>query len=380
MKNWKINSLLLLFTLGATAVGFSQEAANEKAAVAPMEWGWLPIALITTAVILLITILVVAGVLNTLSKSVISNKSKLLPILIIGFSLLSTAVFANEPTTAVAPPSQLGNIMLYSILGIVVLVEIMVLIYLLKNVKILLKILAPQGEEVVAGEDIFNVDSLWNKIMGLKPMEQEDDLRMKDHIYDGTIQELDNRMPPWLRFMFNATIVFAVVYIYLYHYTTWGPDPKREYDTAMAEASVKKAAFLDRQANNIDENKVTALTDAASIQSGGTIYKTNCAACHGDKGQGGVGPNLTDEYWLHGGAVKDIYKTIAYGVEAKGMRSWKNDIMPADIQKVASFIKTLKGTNPPGAKAPQGDVFKEEAAPTTAAPETTTPAAPAPTK
>ncbi|MCX7729434.1 MAG: cytochrome c, partial [Bacteroidia bacterium] len=105
----------------------------------------------------------------------------------------------------------------------------------------------------------------------------------------------------------------------------------------------------------------TKLTDPAEINQGKEIFITNCITCHGKEAQGGAGPNLTDEYWLHGGGIKNIFKVIKYGVPAKGMIAWETQLSPKQIQQVASYILTLKGTNPPGAKEPQGELWKEEA-------------------
>jgi cytochrome c oxidase cbb3-type subunit 3 len=98
---------------------------------------------------------------------------------------------------------------------------------------------------------------------------------------------------------------------------------------------------------------------AAEITEGATLYSKNCIACHGDKGQGGVGPNLTDDYWIHKGGIRDIFYTIKYGWAEKGMKSWKEDFSPVQIAQLASFVKTLHGTNPPAPKEKQGELYTE---------------------
>jgi cytochrome c oxidase cbb3-type subunit 3 len=373
-----MNNQLIKYILSGVFVSFlsvtamAQETATEVVEK-PMNWSWLPYALTVTAIILLITILLFSSVINSLSRRVEEHSKKIAPFIIFTMLFASNEAFAGEAAKSNAT-TYMSNIMLYVILIGVILLEIMVLAYLYRNIKVLLNVIAPSAASEQSKESIIDWQAIWKKIGGLKPMEQEADLRMNDHIYDGTIQELDNRMPPWLSFIFQSTIVFAVIYLFLYQYSNWGPDPVREYKAEVAMASIKKAEYLDKQANSVDENSVTVLTDEASLSAGATVYKTNCVACHGDKGQGGVGPNFADEYWINGGSIKSIFKTITYGVEAKGMRSWKNDLLPSDIQKVASYIKSLKGTNPPGGKAPQGDLYKEEATDAPAA--TTTTAAP----
>jgi cytochrome c oxidase cbb3-type subunit 3 len=130
----------------------------------------------------------------------------------------------------------------------------------------------------------------------------------------------------------------------------------------MEEAEEAIQAYLAKQADTVDETNVEMLADENEIALGESLYKANCAACHGQLGEGGVGPNLTDDYWIHGGSIKDVFKTIKYGVPEKGMISWKSQLRPTDMHKVSSFIMTLKGTNPPNAKEPQGEIYNEEPA------------------
>ena len=131
-----------------------------------------------------------------------------------------------------------------------------------------------------------------------------------------------------------------------------------EYSKAIAQAKVELDEYMKTSANNVDETNVKML-EGADIASGKEVYKASCVACHGALGEGGVGPNLTDAYWLHSGEVADIFKTIKYGVADKGMKSWKEDLSPMQIAQVTSYIKTLAGTNPPNGKAPQGDLYTE---------------------
>jgi cytochrome c oxidase cbb3-type subunit III len=185
------------------------------------------------------------------------------------------------------------------------------------------------------------------------PIERENEI-MLDHDYDG-IKELDNNLPPWWVYMFYGTIAFGIFYIWFYHFNGTGKLQEDEYKMELAEAE----DLAKLQANKVDENSVKMLTDKTQLESGSAIYQKNCAACHGKLGEGGVGPNFTDEYWIHGGDIKSVFKTIKYGVPAKGMIPWQAQLGPSQMQEVASYIKTLKGTNPPNGKAPQGDVYKE---------------------
>lgn len=191
------------------------------------------------------------------------------------------------------------------------------------------------------------------------PMEREGEI-LSHHDFDG-IRELDNRLPPWWVNMFLITIVYAVGYMFWFHWGGSGPSSAEEYEMEVQEAKKLQAAVLANAANAIDESNVTAVADVAAIGEGELIFKNVCAACHGQKGEGTVGPNLTDEHWIHGGGIKNVFKTIKYGVPEKGMIAWQSQLKPSDMQKVASYILTLKGTNPPNPKAPQGEIWKEEA-------------------
>lgn len=197
-----------------------------------------------------------------------------------------------------------------------------------------------------------NGPGIWAKLLGLRPLSEEKDM-MLDHDFDG-ITELDNPTPVWFNAMFYGTILFAVVYLLNYHVFNWSPLQDEEYAIEMKAAETEKAAFLAKAGNLIDENSVKVSTDAAVIAAGKAVYTQNCIACHGAAGEGSVGPNLTDEYWIHGGTVNNIFKTIKYGVPEKGMIAWEKTLTPKQTSDVSSYILSLKGTNPPNPKAPQG--------------------------
>ncbi|MDO8998674.1 MAG: cbb3-type cytochrome c oxidase N-terminal domain-containing protein [Bacteroidota bacterium] len=190
---------------------------------------------------------------------------------------------------------------------------------------------------------------------------EDEESILLDHDYDG-IKELDNNLPPWWKYGFYLTIIVGVIYLINFHVLGTGDLQGKEYEKEMAQAKIDVDEFMKTSANNVDENTVKLITDASEIKSGKEIFIANCAACHGKLGEGTVGPNLTDEYWVHGGSVKDIFKTIKYGWVEKGMKSWKEDLSPIQIAQVTSFIKTLIGTNPPNAKPPLGDLYTETTA------------------
>lgn len=179
-----------------------------------------------------------------------------------------------------------------------------------------------------------------------------------EHEYDG-IRELDNTLPSWWTWMFYASIVFAVVYLYYYHFSGHGALSLDEYKKEIAEAEIAKSAFMEKAANLVNENTVVALKESADLKNGEKTYSGLCVPCHGAAGEGkpSLGPNLTDEYWLHGGSIKDVFKTIKFGVTGKAMIAWQDQLSPRQIQEVASYVLSLQGTNPPNAKEPEGQLY-----------------------
>ncbi|HRO07599.1 MAG TPA: cbb3-type cytochrome c oxidase N-terminal domain-containing protein [Saprospiraceae bacterium] len=218
------------------------------------------------------------------------------------------------------------------------------------------------------GESTSFLRRLYDKAWNMAPVSKEENIDL-GHEYDG-IRELDNSLPPWWLWMFYGTIIFAGAYIWYYNVSNNGPNQLQEYEIAMEVAELQKTKSLSIQGNKVDENTVTALTDEASITEGKDLYITNCAACHGQLGEGTVGPNFTDKYWIHGGSVNDIFKTIKYGVPDKGMVSWKDLLGSSAIQKVSSYILTLQGTNPPNQKEKQGELYEPKVVEPEAAPKT----------
>ena len=258
----------------------------------------------------------------------------------------------------------MNNIALVAILAMLVLIGIVCLV-LLKTFRVMAALLI-KPEEAKAAATENNPDyefvlkaeqpvkpTFWQKVLSLKPLSEEKDM-MIDHDYDG-IQELDNPTPGWFMYLFYATIAFAFVYILNFHVFNLGKLQDEEYAIEVKEAEVAKAAFLAQSANNVDENSVALSTDAGVIAEGKAIYTKNCVACHGANGEGTVGPNLTDDYWIHGGKINNVFKTIKYGVPEKGMVSWEKQLTPKQISDVANYIKSLAGTNPPNGKEPQGN-------------------------
>lgn len=199
-------------------------------------------------------------------------------------------------------------------------------------------------------------DSWSGKVLGLLVgdaalLTGRDKDELMGHAYDG-ITEYDNDLPPWWKYGFYFTIVFAIGYMVFYHVTDTGDLQLAEYETEMQQAALLVSA------DDNDPNKLTtytALTAGPDIEAGKALFVTNCAACHGTEGEGKVGPNLTDDYWLHGGEINHVYKTIKFGVTSKGMVAWKGKLSGKQMLQVASYIESIRGTNPPNAKEPQGE-------------------------
>lgn len=184
------------------------------------------------------------------------------------------------------------------------------------------------------------------------PIEQEATI-MLDHEYDG-IRELDNNLPPWWVWMFYATIVFAVIYIFNYHIFKTGDLQIDEYNKSIKQAELEVNAYLDEMAMNVDETNATLLTDKGDLSTGKALFETNCVVCHNPKGEGNIGPNLTDKTWVYGFDVKDLFKTIKYGT-ANGMPEHNSKLNPIQLQQVSSYVLSLPETK---GKAEEGTIIE----------------------
>jgi len=202
---------------------------------------------------------------------------------------------------------------------------------------------------------------VWNKLTGNKPIEKEGEIIL-DHNYDG-IKELDNELPPWWVWMFYATIIFGVVYLVRFH--IYGDyDQDLEYEQEVAAAALAIEEYKKTAKDLVDVNTVELLTDAADLSAGKAIYESTCVVCHMADGGGGIGPNLTDENWILGGGIKNVFNTVAEGGrDGKGMVAWKQTLKPVEIAQVSSYLLTFQGTTPANPKAPEGDIWVDENAP-----------------
>jgi cytochrome c oxidase cbb3-type subunit III len=213
-----------------------------------------------------------------------------------------------------------------------------------------------EGKPSVAKEKPVYLAKLKQIVTRSAPLEKEHEILLPDD-YDG-IKELDNQVPPWFNWLFYGSIIFAAFYLLNYHVLSNNKLQVDEYNDEVMIASLQRDALIKSGAF-VNETTVTQLTDAGSLETGKEIYKANCVACHAPEGGGLVGPNLTDDFWIHGGGIKNIFKTIKYGVPAKGMITWQTQLNPKQMQSVASYVMSLHGTNPPNPKPPQGNRYVE---------------------
>ena len=349
--------MMILSTYAQTpdAAVAASPAASVSLWSSPLFWVYAFAILGLLLVIVAIGSVLVGLVNNKLSEKIGKGAGLILLLILFAYQPANaqTTDLTNTTTQAVMGGLDPNTVI---VLSVVVFIELFVIVYLYS---ILQRMLVALGYKP-ATEPRWTWSAIMKRMTKSVPVERESEVAT-DHNYDGII-ELDNSLPPWWLYMFYATIVFSVVYIAYYQFGG-GPTQLMEYDSAIAQAKVEKTAMLKKSASNVDENSVVVLADAGDISKGKSSYITKCAACHGQNGEGGVGPNLTDEFWIHGGGIKNVFKTIKYGVQEKGMIAWQAQMQPTEMQQVASFILTLQGTKPANGKAPQGNLYIEEAAP-----------------
>ena len=255
------------------------------------------------------------------------------------------------------------NSALLIIVIVVAVVAAIVLLVAIYALQVLTKLLRSEEDRRARETGIATEQtaSLWQKIIRVanKRVDIEDEESIiLDHDYDG-IRELDNHLPPWWTYLFYATVVFGIFYVIFYHVTDTLPLQEEEYEIEMAEAAAMadmRLAASQAAGTAFNEADLELSTDADILASGAKVFNQQCAVCHKTDAGGSIGPNLTDDYWLHGGDIQSVFKTIKIGVLDKGMISWEAILSPEQIRDVANYIKSLRGTNPPGAKAPQGEL------------------------
>ncbi len=265
-------------------------------------------------------------------------------------ALVLELLYGTEESSAIAKYSQIQVLLLF-LLFVLIFTEVV-----LRGVQNLTYGIKPKaGLETEEG-------SLWKRfyasMVNQVPIEREGEIIL-EHEHDG-IRELDNTLPSWWVYLFYATMIFAV--IYFVRFEILGADGQvQEYDKDVAQAKIEIAEYRKNNPNLLNADNVKVLTGASDLEAGKKIFQTNCVACHMADGGGGIGPNLTDDYWILGGSINKIFNTISEGGrDGKGMVAWKTSLKPEEIAQVASYIKTLKGTTPANPKAAEGDLYTGE--------------------
>ncbi|RIV73705.1 cbb3-type cytochrome c oxidase N-terminal domain-containing protein [Flagellimonas aequoris] len=252
----------------------------------------------------------------------------------------------------------------FMLLVLMILIAIELILSSIEN--IMFQTLSEEGKEKYLAAKNKKYEWTWAKnamsrLTRSRSIEREGEIIL-DHNYDG-IRELDNVLPPWWVYLFYGTIIFAVVYLVRFH-IIGDYDQKLEYEQEVAAAQQAIEEYKKTAKDLVDVNTVEFLSDESDLSAGEKIFQSNCAACHMADGGGGIGPNLTDEYWILGGGIKNVFHTISEGGrDGKGMIAWKQSIKPAEIAQVASYVLTLGGTTPANPKEPQGDIWVDPDAP-----------------
>jgi len=369
-NNLKLNTRSLLLLTGSCLPLLS--SAQAQAAETSSSYFSNPLFNTLLVIIIVLTIMVLA--LSSALKNIISSDFFIEKIkkdkeqkqsstkangLLLLFFMLSLAAYSQDKLPAPVSDDRIGGLDQFTFYTMLVIIasELMVLGLLFNTFK---NILVTKKAEALV-EKKPQGKTMFDKLNDTVEIEKEESILL-DHDYDG-IKELDNNLPPWWKYGFYITILVSVIYLINYHVTKTAPLQKEEYSNSLKKAETEIAEYMKSSANNVDESTVKQLTDAAELASGKDLFVGTCATCHGRLGEGGVGPNLTDAYWLHGGSIQDIFKTIKYGWPDKGMKSWKEDFSPVQISQLASFIRTLQGSNPPKAKDKQGELYVEQGTP-----------------
>lgn len=350
MSKFKITLLVLLLT---PMFAFSKSATQVSG-----------IPDLILLVLLSCFILLLIGIAYALAKSIeavskspkVKKEDKAKETKVLGLLALVFFSFPSHAATAIdhsAPTYTMSNVEFWLLISTIFVLFIVIGIFF-RVLQTLVKINNGESFETEEPKDLLQTLNLVDNV----PIEDEVEI-MLDHEYDG-IRELDNNLPPWWKYGFYLTIIVSCIYLFRFHISGTGKLQAEEYDIAMETAKLEKEKMMASTSESITEENVSYLIDAPTLSKGAAIYKGNCATCHGQLGEGGAGPNLTDEYWIHGGGIKNVFKTIKYGVPAKGMIAWQSQFSPSQMQVIASYVLSLQGSNPPNGKSPQGEKYTEE--------------------
>ncbi|MEZ4922986.1 MAG: cbb3-type cytochrome c oxidase N-terminal domain-containing protein [Crocinitomicaceae bacterium] len=352
MKSFII--LLTSFFMGSVALaGETQEAvapAVEHARPLYEKFGMTSTQLFIVMLLVTIVLVIVVAALSFNAKHVIEfkmnkkgqNTVKAL-LLLAGLFSSTGAMAAEDAASAVTFSVPFPDESFYIFLGFDIIL-LLIILYLTGLMNGMLYEFVQQRKRV-----------FWRRmsksLTDATPIEDEGSILL-DHDYDG-IKELDNNLPPWWKYGFYITIVWAFGYVIYYH-MLGGTLQTEEYEIAMAEADADIEAYKKAHPELITVDNVELLTDKSALAQGRTIFEEKCQVCHMEGGRGGVGPNLTDENWIYEGDIKGIFESI-YGGRSNGMQPWNGILNGAEIQAVASYIYHLEPILPPEGQDPKGD-------------------------
>ncbi|MBT8288466.1 MAG: c-type cytochrome [Flavobacteriaceae bacterium] len=298
-------------------------------------------------------------------KSLIPSYVRVPVIFFIIFGLVEFFIESGEQPAFMSYPA----VSLFLLLVLIILIAIEAILGSLENV-MFQAMDEPSQERYLASKNktlqFKWLQKIYKRLTGSKPISQEAEIIL-DHNYDG-IRELDNSLPPWWLYGFYATIIFGAIYLVRYHIFD-GETQAEELATEYANAERAIEEYKKTAKDLVDINTVELLTDASDLSNGKRIYEVNCVACHMADGGGGIGPNLTDNNWILGGGIKNVFKTVSEGGrDAKGMIAWKQSLKPSEIAQVSSYLLQFVGTTPAKPKAPEGEIWIDPTVETT--PET----------
>lgn len=364
----------------AVAESTSSEGDSKVVIIPDYKWNLkLFYILLVIVAFLLLSILIVSKSTSSLIKSDLFREriveiqkekksngktlSAVLAIVFLGWSGTANALTFEAPQ--LVKDKTLSMYIENSDLYVLLIIILLLLGFLLHTVRMfygVLKVIKPSTkttpEKIQARikERKAKRNRLTQALTGAVPIEEEHKIDL-GHDYDG-IRELDNPMPPWWLAGFFISIVFAVIYMFHYHVLGTGDLQEVEYEKSMAKAQIEVDAYLSEMAMNVDETNATLMIDKSDLMSGKSIFINNCATCHKEDGRGEVGPNLTDDYWIYGGDIKDLYEVIKNGAP-NGMPEHKSKLNPIQIQQVASYVLHFDLiTKEDGGKKPEGDLYE----------------------
>ena len=372
LKHYNMRPVTYKILLTAALMPLATFTANAAPATSESSFNLVMFGLVSVIVVLMMAIAMLANVLKELAfayrdkfRKERKDSTIIKSVALLVFAgLCAVKSFAQDGANKVSEEAASAPVSpyisgiprgdFYAITGIIFF-ELILIFALLSMIYQMVRLLRniPEKKSVMERILAINLLDYFNKSVAIK----EEHTIIIPHDYDG-IHELDNSLPPWWKWGFAMTIVFAFAYMWYYQVAD-GPNQIDEYTAAVAKGEEEKLAYLAKAGSSVDENTVTMILDAGKLADAQSLFKNTCAACHREDGGGAVGPNLTDDFWLHGGALKDVFKSVKYGWKDKGMPEWQHNMSAAQIAGITSYVKSLKGKKVIAGKAPQGELFVE---------------------